>query len=132
MSKPGLAALFGPHSVSDFMEQNWPDVPFLIHDLAESVAPLTSLHFLRSLDTLLNSWSGMVQVHLPDIADEASSVDATPHEAKRMFDEKMALLFNNVQKNSSLLQEWLTAIHQDLGLPAMTYSRCMVYATPDG
>jgi len=71
-------------------------------------------------------------VHLPDVRDESSSIDATPADAKKKFEEKLGLLFNDVQNISPVLKEWLAQIAADLGLPQSTYARCMVYATPDG
>ena len=114
------------------MNQYWPGEPLLVTGLNESIKPLTSTPFLRSLDDMLASWTTSIQVHLPEVADEASSIEVNSEIAGQKFAEKMALLFNNVQKNSDVLQTWINAIQKDLGLPAMTYGRCMVYATPDG
>jgi 50S ribosomal protein L16 3-hydroxylase len=130
--KPGLSALVHPMTAETFIESKWPRQPYVIHDLHETVAALTELPFLESVDALLNAWPHPIQVHLPDVADEASAIDANASDAKKLFSNSMALLFNNVQRISPVLQDWLKAIHQDLGLPTMTYSRCMVYATPDG
>ena len=118
------------------MNECWPREPFVVHGLNSSpnssIAPLISLPFLASLDALLNAWPHPIQAHLPDVADEASSIDTTPTDAKKLFSNQMGLLFNQVQRISPVLQQWLNAIHSDLGLPSMTYRRCMVYATPDG
>ena len=130
--KPGLAALIHPHSLSKFLEHSWPTEPFVVHGLSKSVKPLTDLPFLQSIDEMLKFWPHKVQVHLPDLSDEASAVDATSKDAKKLFANHMGLLFNQVHKLSPVLDEWLRAIGADLGLPALTYSRCMVYATPDG
>ncbi len=128
----GLPALLGAEACDDFLNSSWPNEPFVVHGLSESVQALTSLPFLASLDELLNQWPNTVQVHLPAVADESSAINATPHDARTLFENKMALLFNDVQELSPVLREWLAAIGNDLGLPASTYSRCMVYATPDG
>jgi 50S ribosomal protein L16 3-hydroxylase len=133
MSKKGshLSQLLGsPKAAQNFLAQNWPGKPIAIHGL--SINELTSLPFLKSLDSMLGSWPYPVQAHLPDVADEASAVDVTPQNAKKLFINRMGLLFNQVQKVSPVLQTWLDEIKSELGLPAMTYSRCMVYATPDG
>jgi len=130
--KPGLGALTSPHLPSEFLDQNWPKTPFVVHGLKKTIRPITELPFLKSLDALLNSWPNGVQVHLPDLSDEASAVDATPEDARKLFSNRMALLFNHVQKISPVLNQWLQAVAKDLGLPALTYKRCMVYATPDG
>ena len=132
MNKIGLAALVAPLTPDEFMKDAWPKEPFVVHGLSDTIRPIAELSFLRSLDALLNSWPSMVQVHLPDVSDESSAVDATPHDARKLFANKMALLFNNVEKISPVLTEWLTQLGRDLGLPASTFARCMVYATPNG
>jgi 50S ribosomal protein L16 3-hydroxylase len=130
--KIGLARLLSPCSLAEFMNKTWPGKPFVVHGLKSTIEPLTELPFLKSLDSMLNSWPYPVQAHLPDAADEVSSIDANPKDAKKLFENKMGLLFNEVQKISPVLQDWLKAIHAELGLPTMTHSRCMVYATPNG
>ena len=124
----------GPNAdpAQEFLEQSWPGMPFVVHGLDESVRPLTSLPFLKSLDALLDSWPMSVQAHLPDLADEASAIDAMPVDAKKLFRNRMGLLFNNAQNISPVLNLWLEQLKQDLGLPRATHGRCMIYATPDG
>jgi 50S ribosomal protein L16 3-hydroxylase len=104
----------------------------VVHGLQQTIKSLTELPFLQSLEALLNSWPHAIQAHLPDVRDESSSIDTTPKDARRLFANKMALLFNNVQMISPELTAWLSALRDDLGLPNSTYGRCMVYATPDG
>lgn len=130
--EPGLASLIHPHSLDDFMADTWPQEPFVVHDLKDTVQELTNLPFLQSLDALLSAWPHPIQVHLPDVSDEASAIDANAVDAKKLFTNKMALLFNKAHRLSPVLTKWLAALQVDLGLPAMTYARCMLYATPDG
>ncbi len=132
MRDAGLAQLIAPTTSEEFLAKSWPNKPFVVHGLSGSVASLTQLPFLQSLDALLNSWPNLVQAHLPDVADESSAVDATPQDARKLFANRMGLLFNNVQAISPELQGWLKVLARDLGLPSSTYARCMVYATPDG
>ncbi len=132
MNKIGLAPLVSPLTCEEFMVDAWPKEPLVVHGLDETINELTELPFLQSLDALLNAWPSVVQAHLPDVSDESSAIDTTPKEARKLFLNKMALLFNNAQNISPVLQEWLSKLHQDLGLPTSTYSRCMIYATPDG
>jgi 50S ribosomal protein L16 3-hydroxylase len=127
-----LSALISPHATEDFLKESWPGEPFVVHGLNDTVKQLTQLPFLQSLDSLLNAWPSLVQAHLPDVSDESSSVDATPKDARKLFANKMGLLFNNVQNISPELRTWLGALRHDLGLPKSTRARCMVYATPDG
>ncbi|MBC7420978.1 MAG: cupin-like domain-containing protein [Bdellovibrio sp.] len=132
MNNSGLAALVHPHKIDKFLTENWPNEPFIIHDLGESIKEITALPFLKSLNALLNAWDKPVQVHLPDVSDESSAIDASSADARKLFANKMALLFNNVQTLSPELTKWLRILKKDLGLPTSTYARCMAYATPDG
>lgn len=106
--------------------------PFVVHNLKESIKPITELPFLESLESLLKVWTLPIQAHLPDIRDEVSSIDTTNKDAMKLFDNGMGLLFNEAHHLSPLLTEWLRDIRKELGLSAMTYGRCLVYATPHG
>jgi 50S ribosomal protein L16 3-hydroxylase len=129
---PGLAALLHPRTDAEFFASLAADEPFVVHDLGSTVQALTGLPFLRSLEAMLGSWPNTVQVHLPDVADEASAIEATPGDARKLFANGMGLLFNDVHMASPVLAEWLAAIRGDLGLSALTQGRCLVYATPAG
>ena len=122
--KSGIAAL-----ISKLYEKN---VPSMVRPQAQEIRALTDLPFLSSIEALLNSWPGVISAHLPDVRDEASSIDTTTKDAQKLFDNGMGLLFNEAQNISPLLTEWLQEIRRELGLSAMTYGRCLIYATPDG
>lgn len=128
----GLAGLIGPAEAAKFLDQNWPKVPFVAHNLQATLHSVFDLPFLQSREALLNSWPTIIQAHLPDVADESSSIDVDAKDARKLFANKMALLFNNVQTLSTELQNRLRALAKDLGLPSSTHARCMIYATPDG
>jgi len=129
---PGLAALLHPRTTAEFFASLETDEPLVVHGLDASIRALTQLPFLRSLEAMLGSWPNSVQVHLPDVADEASAIEATPADARKLFNNGMGLLFNDVHAISPVLGEWLPAIRRDLGLSALTQGRCLVYATPGG
>lgn len=130
--KPGLAALIHPSTTADFFTAYEANEPFVIHHPKEALSELRSLGFLASLESLLNIWPHAIQAHLPDLRDEASSIDTTPKDAKKLFQNGMGLLFNEAHRISPVLKTWLEKIRADLGISAQTYSRCLVYATPDG
>ncbi len=92
------------------------NVPSLIPLVDESFRPILQLPFLHSLDELLKVWDKSIQVHLPDLRDEASSVDTDSLHAKSFYGQGMGLLFNNAQELSPLLTEWLDLIRKSLGL----------------
>lgn len=106
--------------------------PGVYHGLKEEISDLTSLPFLESLESMLNSWPDKIQAHLPDVRDEASSIDVNATDARKLFENGMGLLFNEVQTISPLLAEKLEMIRHALGISAMTIARCLVYATPNG
>lgn len=128
--KSTLEALIHPHTPTDFFLAYEKNSPFLVHGLSQSISELTSLPFLQSLGHLLNSWPKDIQAHLPDVRDEASSIDTTPKDAEKLFNNKMGLLFNHAETISPILERWLHTLRIDLGLSALTMSRCLMYATP--
>ncbi len=130
--KPGLAALIHPHPIAELVGHMERSEPFVVHGLCDSVAELLAIPMLSSLETLLATWPEQVDVHLPDLADEASSITVPPLEARAKFDASMALLFNEVHRYLPELVPWLDGIRADLDLSALTQQRSLVYATPAG
>ena len=129
---PGLIELIRPLTMEQFFEKYGKNEPLVVHHPHESLSSLRSLDCVSSLENLLNMWPHSIQAHLPDLRDESSSIDASVKDAKKLFQNGMGLLFNDVQRISPLLQTWLEKIRKDLGISAQTYSRCLIYATPDG
>lgn len=129
---PYLNALVQPRTRAEFMVAYAANQPFVVHGLTDSIAPLTTLPFLASLDALLKAWPFAVAAHLPDVADEASSIDASTLDARKLFANGMGLLFNEAHLIAAELQRWLGALRHELQLSALTQSRCLVYATPQG
>lgn len=116
--------------ISDFKKAYDEKKPYLIHgDLPEEVGHLP---FLNSLESLLLHWPYEISAHLPDVRDEASSIDTSIKDAPKLFANGMGLLFNDVQRLSPILLEWLEQARTGLGLSSLTYGRCLIYATPDG
>lgn len=131
MTRISLDALVAPLTTDEFLANHWPREPLFIRRPNEAIEALMALPCLQSLEDLLVRWPRAIQVHLPDASDESSAVDATPADARKLFANRMALLFNNAHTISPELEEWLSVLKRDLGLPHSTYARCMVYATPD-
>ena len=129
---PGLATLAHPSPVALLRDGFDHGQPVVVHGMREAVAELLALPVLASIDAMLAAWPEPVEVHLPDVADEARSVSVSPQDARTMFASGMGLLFSGVQRYSPALVPWLEAIRADLGLSALTESRCLVYATPAG
>jgi 50S ribosomal protein L16 3-hydroxylase len=75
-------------------------------------------------------WPDVIQAHLPDVRDEASSIDISPNDAFKLYANKMGLLFNHAERYSPVLEKWMHELRLDLGLSALTLSRCLIYATP--
>jgi 50S ribosomal protein L16 3-hydroxylase len=129
---PGLAALIAPRATSEVMTNLARDAVFAVHGMKDSLAELFAIPVLASLEALLGAWPDRISVHLPDVADEAGSVSASPHDARRMFASGMSLLFDDAHLYAPPLVRWLHAIRADLGLSTLTQQRCLIYATPAG
>ncbi len=127
---PGVAALIAPRDIAELMTSFARDEALVVH--GTKVAELFAIPMLASLEALLGSWPDQVSVHLPDVADEASSVTASPHDARKLFASGMGLMFDDAHRYAPELVPWLDAIRDDLGLSALTRQRCLIYATPAG
>lgn len=130
--KKGLSALIHPLSQDEFLNLYQSNQPVLLQHGKMDLSALFDLPFLDSLPSLLKCWPLPVQAHLPDLRDEASSIETCTTDAQKLFDNGMGLLFNDAQNISPVLKEWLELIRSELGISAMTYGRCLIYATPDG
>lgn len=129
---PGLAALIHPHSVPQLRRSFDLDEPFVVHGVKDSISEILEIPLLASLEALLGAWPDRIEVHLPDVADEAHAITASPHDARKLFASGMGLMFDEVQRYAPQLIAWLEAIRIDLGLSALTQQRCLVYASPAG
>jgi len=127
---PGLDALTHPDATDELIECFARNEPLVVHGLRDSIAELTGLPLVASLDALLQSWPDVVQAHLPDVRDESHAVSVSPQDARKLFVSGMGLLFDDVSRYAPTLVPWLDAIRSDLGLSSLTQQRCLVYATP--
>lgn len=130
MTKPGLAALLHPHLISDFLPHLESGESFFVKR-ADAVNALAQLPILKSLPQLLETWPFQVQAHLPKVADEASAIDVSTTDARKLFENGIALMFDHAERVNADLTHWLEAIRLDLGFSELTQSRCLLYATPD-
>lgn len=129
---PGLAALIHPRAVTELHASLAGNAPFVVEGLRDSIAELIAIPFLASLEALLGSWPDVVEVHLPEVADEASAVTSSPADARKLFASGMGLLFDEAQRYAPQLVPWLDAIRADIGVSVLTRQRCLIYATPAG
>ena len=106
--------------------------PFCVHGLSEDLKELFSLPILKSFKSLKENWKGPVDVHLPDVRDEASTVTVSTSEAFDHFQNGQSVLFNDVNNEYADLNVWLEKIRENLKLSVHTFSRSLVYGTPAG
>ena len=130
--KDPLISLIYPCSKSEFFDHYTDNTPLVVHHLGARIRELTELPFLASLDTLLASWPHKVDAYLPGIADEANSMAITTDEALTHFTNGAGLLFNDINRISTVLEQWLESLKYALGLSSLTYARNLVYAMPAG
>ncbi len=127
-----LFDLIHPRTLSEFQASYQKNEPFQVQHSEQDLIEIKNIPFLASLETLLKTWPSPIQAHLPDVRDESSSIDTTSKDAQKLFDCGMGLLFQDAQNISPMLTELLAQMKKDLGLSALTYARCLIYATPDG
>lgn len=130
--KTGLESLIFPMKLTQYRKHFLGNEPFMVQNTGEKIQEMLSLSFLTDVEALLSEWPKSVSVHLPDLRDEASSIDTDVQSAMKYFKEGMSLLFNDAQFLSPVMDEWLQEIRKDLGISALTYVRNLIYATPDG
>lgn len=132
MKKSNLETLIHPLNMAQFFTSYSQNTPFVVHHPADFLSELTRLPILTSLESLLNSWPDKIEAHLPDARDEVSAIETNSKEAPRLFANGMGLLFKDAHNFSVDLSKWLENIREDLGISRLTYSRCLIYATPHG
>ncbi|MDC0253811.1 hypothetical protein OAK75_02865 [Bacteriovoracales bacterium] len=130
--KRSLEALIGPMSRAEFLDNYLNNTPVVTHGRLEYLSELTELPFLKSLDSLLDSWPTQVTAYMEGIADEANSKKVSTYEARELFQEGSGLCFDDANNFSPLLDEWPEAMRADLGLSALTFSRSLIYAIKKG
>jgi 50S ribosomal protein L16 3-hydroxylase len=121
-----------PLPMQEFLAAFTSNKPLMLRPDQKLLGPLLGLPFLSSLEDLLNAWPLPIQAHLPDVRDEVSSIDTNAKDARKLFQNGMGLLFNEAQNLSPELIQTLSLIRRELGLSALTYGRCLIYATPHG
>lgn len=126
--KKSLEALFFPMPRAEFLDHYQNNTPVVAHGRLKQIGELAELPFLKSLESLLSIWPSHVNAYLPGISDEANSTRVEPSQAKQLFQEGSGLYFDDPNKVSPLIGQWLEAIREDLGLSALTYSRSLIYA----
>ncbi|MEJ7603232.1 MAG: hypothetical protein WKG01_35420 [Kofleriaceae bacterium] len=97
---PGLAALIHPAGVPELRDHLVRDEPFVGPGRRAAGAARTGVPVVASLESLLGAWPDVVEVHLPDVADEASAVTASPADARKLFANGMGLLFDEAQRHA--------------------------------
>ena len=132
--RPGLAALIYPQAPEQFFRRYWPRRTFLTHHRSTGqLSELLELPELGDLGLLLRRAAGLrVLATPPSAADESNNVPVDPHAASWLFREGWGLQLGAVAARLPKLQTWLKAIFRDLGLPSLTFARCLIYATPRG
>ena len=108
------------------------DKPYITHGLDDLIQSVRNISFLESLDALFKLWPEDIDAHLLETADESNSITLKPIEAKEKFKDGLTLLFNDANRFSPTLNNWLEDLRNGLKLSKMTYCRNLLYATPLG
>lgn len=127
-----IESLFSPLKRDEFISAYRENKPIAAHHDIEKFKEITSLKYLSSLTSLLESWPVEVNAYSPGIPDEVNSTKVTTKEAQKLFDQGSGLFFDDPNKFEGLLAKVLEGLRQDLGLSNLTYSRSLIYAIPKG
>ena len=132
MNAKTLDKLLNNMSQKEFFDNYRSNKPFLIKVTEPILEEIKSSPLLGSLDQLLDKWPFEVGAYLEGISDEGNSKKVPVNNAKEMFSKGRGLYFDDPNRISPLISEWLSAIHRDLGLSHLTYSRSLIYAIKEG
>ncbi len=129
-----LGTLFGEESPEPFLQEYWPNKPLVFHHPEKLAPEIWQLPGLQSLDQALGiAASDTIFANLPDRDEEYNQVKLTSAiDVKKAFACKMGISMEPDMDKIPELIFWLRAIQRDLGLSQQTYSRCNIYAIPDG
>lgn len=127
-----LETIIKPMSRTEFLANYLNNTPVITHGLLEHLDELTQLPFIKSLDSLFETWPTFVTAYMEGLADEANSQKVSTSEARELFQKGSGLCFDDANNFDPLLEKWPNAIRSELGLSALTYSRSLIYATKAG
>ncbi|MCO4755721.1 MAG: cupin-like domain-containing protein [Bacteriovoracaceae bacterium] len=132
MENKSIAKLIGSMPLTQFFEHYRSNTPFHLSISEVLLDELKSSSLLGTLDQLFEQWPFDVGAYLEGVADEGNSARVSVDDAKDLFSQGRGLYFDDPNRISPLISEWLTAIHRDLGLSQLTYSRSLIYAIKQG
>lgn len=127
-----LAQLFDVPSTEAFLTPHWPGNPRVVHGPLERFAELSALPELAGVEQIAAAFHDPVMVILPDERDESSAIKTDARTALAHYQEGLALCFEAVDRFIPTVDRWLQSIRQELGLPAATFSRSLIYAGKTG
>jgi 50S ribosomal protein L16 3-hydroxylase len=130
--KNALINLIQPNSKSIFLEHYKSNTPMVVHGLDSSIAEITELPFLNSIEDLLEFWPKSIDCYQPGVADEVNSITTSTKIARELFKEGRGLIFNDADTESEVLSRWVHDLIKQLGLSTLTYGRSLLYAIPAG
>lgn len=136
MPQIGLKELLYPISETDFLNSIWPEQALFIPATENKLKNIFELEQLQNLENLVNARVLKVRACLPDFDDEYSSIHLDPKDALKAYDNNMTLVFDSMQKQSSLIAETLKNLTSDLNLVFgslennLCQARSIAYATP--
>ncbi len=128
---PRLETLLTPYPAAAFLERHWPGRHLVVPPAQARLRTLQSVAPLSNVSALLEHWRGTVRVFPPGEPDQVSP-HVSAQAAAELYSRGFTLVFDSVDLYFPDLHAWMKAVQNDLALPATTWGRCMVYATPVG
>jgi 50S ribosomal protein L16 3-hydroxylase len=127
-----LAQLFQVPTAEAFLGPHWPGTPCVVHGPLARFAELSALPELAGVEQIAAVFHEPVMVILADERDESSAIKTDAPTALAHYQDGLALCFESVDRFIPTVDRWLQSIRQELGLPAATWSRSLIYAGKSG
>lgn len=132
MDQASLESLISGLSLETFFKCYRSSEPLFIPAINGPSNELMNLPLLDSLESLISLWPEKINSYLPGIADEVNSQSFVKEEALELFKKGRGLFFDDPNRFDVVIETWLKALHRDLGLSHLTYSRSLIYAIAKG
>lgn len=127
---PGLAALFSPTSVDQFLAQHWDRAPLVRHGALARLGPLSDLEDFADFSRWYRQRGNSIAAALHrDGRYRRIGVDRA--QAAMLWEVGATLSFNGVHGQSPQLARWVRALARDVGATA-TMSHANIYLSPRG
>jgi 50S ribosomal protein L16 3-hydroxylase len=126
-----LKSLFSPNSIEIFLKHYRFNKPLAVHSKQKDLGFIFNHPKLQSLSVLRSLRHEIISANLPDYNEEYNSITVHADDVTRCIQNRMGITFRLDRLTFQDLTSSLFNLAAELGLPASTNMRSLVYAIPD-